>query len=481
MEKSTLIEILRTFSKEELASFGDFTSSPYYNKKTNVTKLYKALKKLAPEFPPEKITKEEMWKLVFPGKEYNYGIMKNLIYDLNKLAIKFLELEMYSQKNIDNDLNLLDGYRLKNLKSQFIKKAAETRKKLKERPLDNLSHYYSYMIYCSEMSYLDYDFLFRSGETDYHSGINRSLLLFYITNQLYHNINSVQYATNSSAVIDKNVHENTLKMYEVSAFKDTYTDLLQLSYKALAGDSSKEAYSKLKLVFFEGYRNCAKYIQYDLTTSIINFCRNNAQIGNAEFIKEEFIYIKLMIEEKIYENETICWIDQYLFMQSVMCACRAGEFDWAEKFIEEHNHELIEGVREQYTNYAYITLNLRRGRFEDALHYISKCRNVDDGDKLNIKVFEFNAYYELGYYDELKALVDSANHMLRNDKFFSQKEKASYKLYVTAISRLMDYKCNVGKRQKNENFLDEVVSFINENKMRNKQWLLQKAEELRSL
>lgn len=96
-------------------------------------------------------------------------------------------------------------------------------------------------------------------------------------------------------------------------------------------------------------------------------------------------------------------------------------------------------------------------------------------------MFEFNAYYELGYYDELKALVDSANHMLRNDKFFSQKEKASYKLYVTAISRLMDYKCNVGKRQKNENFLDEVVSFINENKMRNKQWLLQKAEELRSL
>jgi hypothetical protein len=39
----------------------------------------------------------------------------------------------------------------------------------------------------------------------------------------------------------------------------------------------------------------------------------------------------------------------------------------------------------------------------------------------------------------------------------------------------------VGKRQKNENFLDEVVSFINENKMRNKLWLLQKAEELRSL
>jgi len=164
-----------------------------------------------------------------------------------------------------------------------------------------------------------------------------------------------------------------------------------------------------------------------------------------------------------------------------MCACRAGEFDWAEKFIEEHNHELIEGVREQYTNYAYITLNLRRGRFEDALHYISKCRNVDDGDKLNIKVFEFNAYYELGYYDELKALADSANHMLRNDKFFSKKEKANYKLYVTAISKLMDYKCGVGNRQKDPGFLPNLIGFINENQMRNKQWLLQKIEELKKI
>jgi len=305
MEKSTLVEILRTFSKNELTSLGDLAASPYFNKKSNVLKLCKALNKFAPEFPAEKVTKEEMWKHVYPGKKYNYGIMKNLIYDLNKLVVKFLELEMYSKKTFDNDLNLLDGYRLKNLKSLFIKKAAETRKKLQARPQDNLSHYYSYMIYCSEMSYLDYDFLFRSGETDYHSGINRSLLLFYITNQLYHNTNSIQYAANSSAVIDKDVHENTLKMYEDSPFKDTYTDLLQLSYKALAGDSSKEAYDKLKIVFFENYRNCAKYIQYDLITSIINFCRNNAQIGSAEFVKEEFIYIKLMIEEKIYENSTI--------------------------------------------------------------------------------------------------------------------------------------------------------------------------------
>jgi hypothetical protein len=480
MEKSTVVEFLRTFSKEELARFGDFALSPYHNKKSNVTKLYNILRKLAPDFPSDKIVKEELWKKLFPGKTYNYGIMKNLIHELNKLAVKFLELETYSQKQFDSDLNQLEGYKLKNLKSQFIKKAAETRKKLSVRPLDILSHYYNYMIYCSEMSYLDYNFLFDSKEKDYHSGVNNSLMLFYCTNQLYHNINNIQYTHNSSALLDKETHLRALKLYEDFPLKDPFADILYSSYIAMTTPGDKESYEKLKEVFFENYSKCSKGIQCDLATTMINFCRNSAQIGSAEFVKEEFTYIKLLIEDGLYRSLTVGWMDQYLFVQSVMSACRSGKFDWAEKFIEEHKHELIEEVREQYTNYAYITLNLRRGRFEDALYYISKCRNVDDGDKLNIKVFEFNAYYELGYYDELKALADSANHMLRNDKFFSKSEKANYKLYVTAISRLMDYKCKVGSRYKSPDFLPNLISFINENQMRNKQWLLQKIDELKS-
>ncbi len=480
MEKSTVIEILRTFSKDELARFGDFALSPYHNKKSNVTKLFKILRKTAPDFPSEKIVKEELWKSVFPGKIYNYGIMKNLIHELNKLVVKFLELEMYSTKPMDGDLNQLNILKLKNLKSQFIKKAAETRKNLKLRPLDHFTHYYNYMIYNSEMGFLDYNFLFDSKEKDYHSGINNSLMLFYCTNQLYHNINNIQYAHNSSALMDEETHSRTLRLYEDFPQKDPFTDMLHSAYIAMKNPGDKKAYEKLKAVFFENHDKCSKEIQCDLATNMINFCRNSAQIGHADFVKDEFIYIKLLIEDGLYKVFTAGWIDQYLFVQSVMSACRSGKFEWAEKFIEEHKHELIKEVREQYTNYAYITLNLRRGRFEDALHYISKCRNVDIGDKLNIKVFEFNAYYELGYYDELKALADSANHMLKNDKFFSAVEKANYKLYVTAISRLMDYKCKVGSRYKDPGFLHELKDFINSNKMRNKQWLLQKIEELKS-
>ena len=39
------------------------------------------------------LDKEELWKKLFPKKEYNYGIIKNIIYDITKLAERFLETE----------------------------------------------------------------------------------------------------------------------------------------------------------------------------------------------------------------------------------------------------------------------------------------------------------------------------------------------------------------------------------------------------
>ncbi|MBK7253137.1 MAG: hypothetical protein IPI04_04255 [Ignavibacteria bacterium] len=98
MLKSSLLEIIRTFTKQELAKFEDFVRSPYFNKKENVTKLFLEIKKYAPEFKSENLEKEIVWQKIFSKVKYNYGIMKNLIFDLNKLAVKFIELENYSEK-----------------------------------------------------------------------------------------------------------------------------------------------------------------------------------------------------------------------------------------------------------------------------------------------------------------------------------------------------------------------------------------------
>ncbi|HMS65746.1 MAG TPA: hypothetical protein PKD83_10905 [Ignavibacteria bacterium] len=96
MLNTSLLEILRTFDKAELKRFEDFVQSPYFNKKTIIIKLFKNLKKYAPDFKKDNLKREIVWKSLYPEKEFNYGVMKNLIYDLTQLVERFLAEETIS-------------------------------------------------------------------------------------------------------------------------------------------------------------------------------------------------------------------------------------------------------------------------------------------------------------------------------------------------------------------------------------------------
>ncbi len=106
MKKSSAIEIISTFSKEDLDLFSDFLKSPYFNKIKNAVKLYTEIKRYAPGFDNENIDKEKLWKKIFPGKEYNYGTMKNLIHEFTRLAEKFVTNEIYKKNEIQEFSNL---------------------------------------------------------------------------------------------------------------------------------------------------------------------------------------------------------------------------------------------------------------------------------------------------------------------------------------------------------------------------------------
>ncbi len=98
MKNTLLIDILRTFSAEEMKKFGEMISSPYFNKQTPLIKLFDQIKIYYPEFRNEGLRKEIVYSGILPHKKYNYGSMKNLIFDLQKLAEKFIT-DQEIQKN----------------------------------------------------------------------------------------------------------------------------------------------------------------------------------------------------------------------------------------------------------------------------------------------------------------------------------------------------------------------------------------------
>ena len=68
MLKSKVIEILRTLSADELKLFREFIRSPYHNKNKNVISLFEIIRKFSPSFNDPNLTKEKVFKKIFPGK-----------------------------------------------------------------------------------------------------------------------------------------------------------------------------------------------------------------------------------------------------------------------------------------------------------------------------------------------------------------------------------------------------------------------------
>ncbi|MFT4761074.1 MAG: hypothetical protein ACI9XO_003786 [Paraglaciecola sp.] len=55
MENSKLVQLLKTFSTQELREFKDFMQSPLFNKNQDLVDFYLYLKKIAPNFPTKKL------------------------------------------------------------------------------------------------------------------------------------------------------------------------------------------------------------------------------------------------------------------------------------------------------------------------------------------------------------------------------------------------------------------------------------------
>lgn len=125
MVKSSLLEILKTFSLKEYRDFGEYINSPFFNKNEAVVKLYDYIRLDFPDMNGDKFEKEKVFGEIFPKVEYNDGFMRTIMFNLTQLAEDFLAYNNYKNRGVYeslhliNELNnrLLDKHVMKSIKS----------------------------------------------------------------------------------------------------------------------------------------------------------------------------------------------------------------------------------------------------------------------------------------------------------------------------------------------------------------------------
>ncbi len=493
MLKSSVLKIIQSFSKEEIAEFNDFLNSPYHNKKSGVVKLYNEVKKYYPDFKDENLDKEKLWSKLYPSKKYSYGVMKNLIHDITKLCEEFIMQKEFLINKLDTNVNLAKALARRNLKELLDSKCSYIEKNYGENKIKDVDADIEDYIFGLEKIYrlkMQYDF-------HYNHEIDKEDLFktedLFITGMLIHLI-TLSYSSKIYIVYDKEKYDvgKNPDIFLDGIPEETYKNLFdnikqrseichillhgyRLLYKAYKETENPNDFYKFKEFFFNNFFKLPKSITRDMETSIHNIIT----LSNfSEEMKNQELY-ELYVFKK--ENNMILSFagnlnaQQFYIFEMILFKCE--KLDELKEYLKEFGPHLIDAHKSDSLNFAQSLIAFLEADYEKSLELLSKINFTYYGMKLKVKILNLILLYELNSFESFLSGYDSFKHFLKytepENRFFKKAYVEKANIFCNCIKKLFIVKNNL-----NESELALLKNEVLKNIPEHHSWFEKKISEL---
>ncbi|HWA06760.1 MAG TPA: hypothetical protein VG961_09445 [Ignavibacteria bacterium] len=479
MLKTNFIDVIRSFSKEEIKKFADFADSQYHNSSKSVARLAELVKKYYPDFENRNFTKEKIFAKVFSSGAYNDQVMRNLMSDALQLCYDFLASEWLSNDSTVKTRFLLHELRTRNLDALYDRNLKAAYKSIqKDHSLDMMYFENLYKlegeVFLNEITHNRqesvYPVVVRQGELltyDYVSKLINHIIDMKV-NESYYNIkDNNSFTKELFAGLDM---ESILKKIKISSEKE-YSVLLIFYYRALVSLNGKEEdYSKYKELYLNNTSLFNRSTNYNLITTLETFCVDNIKINSAKYRAELNEIHRKSIELnvlKLYEDGSLHLLKFWnIFINSV----EINQIDWAEEFAEKHYVDLEPEIKEGAINFARAITLYKRKDYEKALDMLNKTKLSQFLFKLSIKTFYLRIYFEKGDFQSAGFALDSYKQFLYKNKTISDAYRNVYLNFAAIYNDLL--RTASGEKNSGKSELTSKIEAMSPN-VYNKHWLLE--------
>ena len=481
-----LIQILKTFSKAEILEFDKFIRSPFFNNRSELPFFFKILKKFYPGFDNDKLTKVNIFHLLYPGKTYRDNVMRRVISNLKLLAEKYLSYKEYADKNTEVGLNLLISYNKRGLNTLFQKEIDFLKEKIDTSGgIDS-----EYFLNKLNLVKIEYDFNAFSGNRDdiikNVSERGNYLIYFFLSEYFYELNERVTYAQNYNTVFKNDLLSvfkdsfNTYDLFDkIKTNKDTNTKLLlayYYSHESFINYNSELSQDHFRNFLAEHSDNFSKWSQAYFFHMLISTYVSAKKEEIKNYNNKLFDAYKELINKDLIVDIETGYIQEEKILNIFITATNLGEYDWIEVFIEENINKLHPDLRLNWYNFYKAAIAYHKNNLKSALNYVLKV-NFDKAIlNIKVKVLQTQIYYDLEYFEQLFSFIDSFRHYLDNNKSVSDNIKYNTKLYLNNLFILSNNFYN-----HDFDSLNTAKKYIESSKIYNKIWLLKKINELESL
>ncbi len=489
MIHSKAIDILKTFTKEELKQFSDFVRSPFFNKNKNLIKLYDALVKYHPEYEVEN---EKIFSKVYPGKSYSHNNFKKLLSEFLEIETTFLIQIRINTNEIGNIILLnkeLDERRLDNIFLVNVSRLDGRAKDLKyadfnfnqKASLEN--QLIQFNIYRNQQQ-KNYEYLFKRSEYNLCYFLDH---LFYD----YYDLSILRSEYNYDSKLS--VAELFLNNFDFSAFVIQLREsgienfFIELKYNFLmmiVYPEDESYYLKAKKIILDNFDYfCDEKQKYILAyLSVLQaYCINKVEAGNVKYHREQFDLCKLNAAavKKHYINSFIFFPLQFLF--HIKFGVKYDK-EWTENFINTFIKNVPDADLENIFHASFALLEFEKGNYEKSLEHSSKyiSKTSEEVTKSQFKIISFKCYYELELYEQAISLIDTFKHYLKRSTYLNDAYKKKYFEIISFCKELLNLRLNYDTKN------DELI-FILIDKIRasrsliDSDWFLKRLEDIERL
>lgn len=473
MKNTKLIKVLQTLSKNEIGKFRDFVSSPYFNKNQNVIRVNEAILEHFPGFDTEQLTEENVFKKVFKDEKFDYFKIKNIISDLYQLSELYLQNISQKKKEIENEINLLNELHERKVENAFIKNEKQIRQQLSNVNVKDetyyLSEYLLAKINTAHFKFKSTGYTFNLIQNEFDTFLKFSLINLL---RLY-----------SKMLTNKN-HGNvefSLDMFDhVWAYvkdKDFENDPACQIYKCIISIElykEEKDYKKLKELKVKYEENVSDEDIYYMLLVANSFCAYMLKLGDESYYKDRYLVFREMVERGISMKHYILFVN---FMTTYTSAAMVGEFEWADKFMEEYSAGISpESEKDNTINYCLGFKAFRQKKYDSALEYFSKTNFKLYLMKVMVKSYTLRIFYEQEMYEQTFSAIDAFRHYLKGEELMADDQKLAHYEFLKHLTELTKLKSEgVKKNNSDLTVLKKEIKKMSSNPLGAKIWLMDKA------
>lgn len=172
-------------------------------------------------------------------------------------------------------------------------------------------------------------------------------------------------------------------------------------------------------------------------TVVLNHCIRRCNQGNDTFLHEIFHLYQEMLERKLMVNDGS--MSAWHFKSIVGNAVRIQEYEWAKEFIGQYSKYLPHQFRDNLLNYSYGMIAFEEGNWKQAEWRMNKVLEEyeDPFFGLDARSWLLRIYYETQNDTGMDSLTNSFRLFLRRHRHLNPKRLRNYREFIRFFRRLV--------------------------------------------